>query len=288
MENLLTIQPQAKLYNDDSLDLEDFFKDSLEPLMKKFKYRLSQFEHAVVNSERLQNYTLTKVNKAYCLLENLGQEWQERREKALEVRRQILQELDVKILDNASNYYSFMTPPDLVSAMMELSKKYHELDMDNNGEMLDNTIDAFMIKMEELDGKISDALGRADKMRERVEEKLIKVAGVANQHIDKIKYAMSYGTNRLLAYDELPGPWQSNEVNIYCTMLYQLYILTRPFSFFFGVISISAQVIVSWILQQIVGIPCFIFIMKQAIFGHICLVSSSCLVWVFTNCSFPS
>lgn len=211
MENLLTIQPQARLYNDDSLDLEDFFKDSLEPLMKKFKYRLSQFENAVVNSETLHNYTLTKVNKAYCLLESLVKEWEERREKALEVRRQILQELDIKLIDNKHNYYSFMTPPDLMSAMMELSKKYHELDMESNGEMLDNSIDAFMIKMEELDGKISDALGRADKMRERVEEKLIKVAGVANQHIDKIKYAMSYGTNRLLAYDELPGPWQSNE-----------------------------------------------------------------------------
>lgn len=218
MENLLTIQPQSVLSNkhdESSLDLEDFFKDSLEPLMKKFKYRLSQFEQAVVSSETLQNYTLAKVNKAYCLLESLGQEWEERREKALEVRRQIMEELDVKLLGNStSDYYSIMTPPDLMSAMMELSKKYHELDMDINGEMLDNTIDAFMVKMEELDGKISDALGRADKMRERVEEKIIKVAGVANEHIDKLMNAMSYGTNRLLMYDELPGPWQSNEVNI--------------------------------------------------------------------------
>jgi len=147
------------------------------------------------------------------LLESLGQEWDERRQKALEARRKILQELDIKKCDdNDKSIYHMMTPPDLLSAMMELSKKYHELEMDNNGEMIDNTIDAFMLKMEELDGKISDALGRADKMRERVEEKLMVVAGVANDHIDKLKYAMSFGSNRLLMYDELPGPWQSNEV----------------------------------------------------------------------------
>ncbi|KAG2203458.1 hypothetical protein INT47_008185 [Mucor saturninus] len=208
MESLLTIQPQTTLHHhDESLDLEDFFKDSLEPLMKKFKHRLSQ--HTLVNSERIQNYTLQKVNKACFLLESLVQEWDERKEKALEVRRQILSELDTKILDNVN--YALMAPPDLVSAMMELSKKYHELEMDSNGEMLDNSIDVFMVKMEELDGKISDALSTADKMLEKVEEQFIKVAGVANDHIDKLKYAMSFGTNRLLMYDELPGPWQSNE-----------------------------------------------------------------------------
>lgn len=208
MENLLTIQPQTTLHHDESLDLEDFFKDSLEPLMKKFKHRLSQ--HTLVNSERIQNYTLQKVNKACFLLESLVQEWDERKEKALEVRRQILSELDTKILDNVN--YALMAPPDLVSAMMELSKKYHELELDSNGEMLDNSIDVFMVKMEELDGKISDALSTADKMLEKVEEQFIKVAGVATDHIDKLKYAMSFGTNRLLMYDELPGPWQSNEV----------------------------------------------------------------------------
>lgn len=212
MENLLTIQPQSVLRHDEDMDLEDFFKDNLEPLLKKFKYRLSQFENTVVSSESIQNYTVSKVNKAYLLLESLGQEWDERRQKALEARRQILQELDVKKIDDQTTYYQIMTPPDLMSAMMELSKKYHELEMDGNGEMIDNTIDAFMLKMEELDGKISDALGRADKMRERVEEKLMVVAGVANDHIDKLKYAMSFGSNRLLIYDELPGPWQSNEV----------------------------------------------------------------------------
>jgi adiponectin receptor len=211
MENLLTIQPQSVLSHDEPLDLEDFFKDSLEPLMKKFKYRLSQFEQSVVNSERLQNYTVAKVNKAYLLLESLVQEWDERREKALEARRQVLQELDVKLTDT-NKYYHILTPPDLVSAMTELSKKYHELDLDNNVEMIDNTIDTFMIKMEELDGKISDALDRADKMRECVEEKFMVVAGVANEHIDKLKFAMSSTANRLLMYDELPGPWQSNEV----------------------------------------------------------------------------
>lgn len=210
MENLLTIQPQSVLRHDEGMDLEEFFKDNLEPLMKKFKYRLVQFENAVVSSESIQNYTVSKVNKAYLLLESLGQEWDERRQKALEARRSILQELDIKKCGDNSCY--MMTPPDLLSAMMELSKKYHELEMDSNGEMIDNTIDAFMLKMEELDGKIADALGRADKMRERVEEKLMVVAGVANDHIDKLKYAMSFGANRLLMYDELPGPWQSNEV----------------------------------------------------------------------------
>lgn len=217
MENLLTIQPQSVLRHDEGMDLEEFFKDNLEPLMKKFKYRLSQFESAVVSSESIQNYTVSKVNKAYLLLESLGQEWDERRQQALEARRRILQELDIKKSgdddnDDDKSTYDMMAPPDLLRAMMELSKKYHELEMNDNGEMIDNTIDAFMLKMEELDGKISDALGRADKMRERVEEKLMVVAGVATDHIDKLKYAMSFGSNRLLMYDELPGPWQSNEV----------------------------------------------------------------------------
>ncbi|CEP13754.1 hypothetical protein [Parasitella parasitica] len=211
MENLLTIQPQSVLRHDEGMDLEEFFKDNLEPLMKKFKYRLSQFENTVVSSESIQNYTVSKVNKAYLLLESLGHEWEERRQRALEARSQILQALDAKKLDDKTRFYQIMTPPDLMSVMMELSKKYHELEMDNNGEMIDNTIDAFMLKMEELDGKISDALGRADKMLERFEEKLMVVAGVANEHIDKLKYAMSFGSNRLLMYDELPGPWQSNE-----------------------------------------------------------------------------
>lgn len=204
----MTIQPQTTLHHDESLDLEDFFKDSLEPLMKKFKHRFSQY--TLVKSERIQNYTLHKVNNACFLLESLVQEWDERKEKALEVRRQFLSEFDTKIIDNVN--YALMAPPDLVNAMMELSKKYHELELDSNGEMLDNSIDVFMVKMEELDGKISDALGKAEKVREIVEEQFIKVAGVANDHIDKLKYAMSFGTNRLLMYDELPGPWQSNEV----------------------------------------------------------------------------
>ncbi|KAG1434110.1 hypothetical protein G6F57_021740 [Rhizopus arrhizus] len=78
------------------------------------------------------------------------------------------------------------------AVMVELSKKYHELENLSNKEMLENTIDAFMLKMEELDGKISDVLGRADKMRERVEEKLYEVAGAANEHIDKLKAAMTF------------------------------------------------------------------------------------------------
>lgn len=193
MENLLTIRSRTVLHRDDPLDLEVFFKENLEPLMKKFKYQLSQLENAFVSSE---NYTLSKISEAYRLLENFAQEW----EQALEARRKVL-EKDM-----------IMTPPDLLSAMTELSKKYHELENLNNGEMLDNTIDAFMTKMEELDGKISDVLGRADKMRERMEEKLYEVAEVANGQIDQLKEAMAYGTKRLLMYDELPTPWQNNQV----------------------------------------------------------------------------
>ncbi|KAI8092374.1 hemolysin-III related-domain-containing protein [Gilbertella persicaria] len=195
MENLLTIQPQSVLYNDD-VDIEDFFQNSLEPLMKKFKLRLAQFEH-VVNHECLHQYS--KIQKAYHLLDDLGQEWQERREQALEFQQKLVQD-------------PIMTPPDLLSAMMELSKKYHELEENlNNSEMIENTIDAFMATMEELDTKIANALGRADRMRERVEEKILEVAGAANEKLDKLKYAMSFGTNRLLMYDELPGPWQNNQ-----------------------------------------------------------------------------
>ncbi|KAG0746029.1 hypothetical protein G6F57_006627 [Rhizopus arrhizus] len=189
MENLLSIRSRTVLHHDDSLDFEVFFKDKVEPLMKKFKYRLSQFESAVVSSE---NYTLTKINEAYQLLENFVQEWEQ-------------------ALEDTHKRISLEKDNDLMSAVTELSKKYHELDNLNNSDMLDNTIDAFMIKMEELDGKISDALGHADKMRERVEEKLYEVAEVANEQIDKLKDAMSYGTKRLLMYDELPAPWQNNK-----------------------------------------------------------------------------
>lgn len=220
MENLLTIQPQTSLhYDESSLDLEDFFKDSLEPLMKKFKSRFSQYT-LVNSSEKIQKYTLTKVNKAYCLLDSLGQEWQERSEKAIELKRQLL---DFKLHDT----HILTTPPDLMSAMMELSKKYHELDLDNDN--LDDSIDTFLIKIEELDGKISDTLDHVDKIRERLEEKIIKVAGVANEHIDKLKFAMNFGSNRLLMYDELPGPWQSNEVFIHLLLYKILYIHINPF-----------------------------------------------------------
>jgi adiponectin receptor len=41
---------------------------------------------------------------------------------------------------------------------------------------------------------------------------LYEVAEVANEQIDKLKDAMSYGTKRLLMYDELPAPWQNNKV----------------------------------------------------------------------------
>ncbi|KAI9258557.1 hemolysin-III related-domain-containing protein [Sporodiniella umbellata] len=192
MENLLTIGSRTALHREDPLDLEVFFKESLQPLMKKFKQQLYNVETAFVCSE---NYTLSKINKAYQVMENFAQEWEE----ALEERRRLL-EKDM-----------IMASPDLLSAMSELSKKYRELENLSNGEMLDNTIDAFMIKMEELDGKISDALGKADKMRERMEEKFYEVAGAANGQIDQLKEAMAYGTKRLLMYHELPTPWQNNE-----------------------------------------------------------------------------
>ncbi|KAI7907332.1 hemolysin-III related-domain-containing protein [Cokeromyces recurvatus] len=211
MENLLTIRPQSVLHHDDNLDLDDFFKNNLEPLMKKFKYRLSQFEsHRVVKSERFQTYTATKIKTAYLLLDNFVSKWEEHYKNAIEVRHKVLQQLDDNV-KTSDDYYHMITPPDLIRAMLELSKKYHELEMDSSGEMMDKTIDAFMVKMEELDGKISDALGCADKMRERLESKLMEVAGVANEHIDKLKNAVSYGTTRLLTYDELPTPWQSNQ-----------------------------------------------------------------------------
>jgi adiponectin receptor len=229
--------------------------------MKKFKYRLSQFENAVVASE---HYTLTKINKAYCLLESLGQEW----EKALEAKRKSLLEND-----------NIMTPPDLVSVMVELSKKYHELENLSNKEMLENTIDAFMLKMEELDGKISDVLGRADKMRERVEEKLYEVAGAANEHIDKLKAAMTFGTKRLLLYDELPAPWQNNKVREKQSPLFD------DNNIFY---STSCPVIAFWIQPLIVGIHYSMYTMKPAIFGHIYWDLSSCSASAFTNCSIPN
>jgi adiponectin receptor len=182
------------------VDLDEFFKESLD-LMMKFKYRLSQH----VNNTCLEKYTLDKIDKAHVLLDNLCQQWEERRDRVVHAKRKVLQELDIPLTNN--EYLSIM------HAMRELSKKYYELDsLSLSDDVWDNTIDAIMTKMEEVDGKIADAFERADKMMGKVEEKLYKVAGVATEQIDKLKFAVSYGSQRLLMYDELPGPWQSNEV----------------------------------------------------------------------------
>ncbi|KAI8145534.1 hemolysin-III related-domain-containing protein [Fennellomyces sp. T-0311] len=202
MENLLTINSSTGAC-DDTHDIDTFFREQLAPLLQKFKYRLSQFEHAVNNdSKRLHDYSRTKLKRACELLETLDQEWHHR------------WTADKNRLEH-HHIRSFVTLT-LEQSLQDLSEKYRELELtlvdDSYFEnTLDDTIDAMMSKIEEVDSRISDAIDRAVDLGTNMHETIHKVAARASEQMDHLKMAMTKGALQLLHYEELPVPWRNNQ-----------------------------------------------------------------------------
>ncbi|KAI7884192.1 HlyIII-domain-containing protein [Lichtheimia hyalospora FSU 10163] len=192
MANLLTINAAAGTC-EEPLDFDTLFREQFAPLLQKFKYRLSQFEQSI-SSKRLQNYSRTKLKRAYELLEKLDEEWHHRWETACSLAAD-----DKKSMQQA-----------LVALEQSLTDKYRELEAmllsaaEDNHYTLDDTIDAVMSKIEEIDSRISDAIERAAEMGTKMHEKINK----AGEHV---KVAMAKGARQLLHYEELPVQWRNNK-----------------------------------------------------------------------------
>ncbi|KAI7857071.1 hemolysin-III related-domain-containing protein [Circinella umbellata] len=236
MENLLTINSSTTTGTscDDTLDIDTFFREQLAPLLQKFKYRLSQFEHSVNNdSKRLQNYSKTKLKRAYEVLETLEQEWHHRWKTSGSLFIIVGDTHNEEEEEGQQRHYnntittneqkvllrSFMVQT-LEQSLADLSEKYRELETTLMGfstddyyfdTTLDDTIDAMMSKIEEVDSRISDTIERAMQMGSKVHEKINKVAGRASLQMDHLKDAMTKGAMQLLLYEELPVPWRNNQ-----------------------------------------------------------------------------
>lgn len=209
MENILTIKSGTGGC-DDTLDIDALFRDQLVPLLQKFKCRLSQFEQSVNDdSKRLQDYSSAKIKRAYEVLEALDKEWHNRWQSCFSADKQ------------HGLFPAFLTQT-LQQSLTDLSEKYRELEStlvrsdDYFEKTLDDTIDALMSKIEEVDGRISDAIDRAAEMRHKVHEKIHKVAGRASEQMDQLKQAVAHGAKRLLSYEELPEQWRNNKVKQNC------------------------------------------------------------------------
>lgn len=206
MENILTIKSGTGGC-DDTLDIDALFRDQLVPLLQKFKYRLSQFEQSINDdSKRLQDYSSAKIKRAYEVLEALDKEWHNRWQSC-------------SFADKQHGLFPAFLTQTLQQSLTDLSEKYKELESTLVGsddyfeKTLDDTIDALMSKIEEVDGRISDAIDRAAEMRHKVHEKIHKVAGRASEQMDQLKQAVAHGAKRLLSYEELPEQWRNNKVN---------------------------------------------------------------------------
>ncbi|KAF7728822.1 hypothetical protein EC973_005448 [Apophysomyces ossiformis] len=193
MENLLTIN-KTQGTCDEALDLDEFFAERLAPLLQKFKYRLHHFENSL-GSGRLQG-TLEKIKKSHSMLETLDKEWQHRWQQF-----------------NNCQPSLFLTQT-LEQSVADLSEKYRELETlmtdDYFEKTLEDTIDAMISTIEEVDGRISDALEHAYQMRNRVNETIHDIADMATEQMEHLRQAIAYGAKRLLHYDELPAPWRNN------------------------------------------------------------------------------
>ncbi|KAI9490928.1 hemolysin-III related-domain-containing protein [Zychaea mexicana] len=215
MENLLTINSSttAAAACDDTLDIDTFFREQLAPLLQKFKYRLSQFEHSVNNDSKrlLQEYSRTKLKRAYEVLERLEQEWHHRWKACSFADKN-------NMLQQQAMLRSYMAQT-LEQSLADLSEKYRELEITLVGSAddyyfettLDDTIDAMMSKIEEVDSRVSDTIERAMEVGSKVHEKIHKVAGRASEQMDHLKDAMTKGAMELLLYEELPVPWRNNQ-----------------------------------------------------------------------------
>ncbi|KAI8374620.1 hemolysin-III related-domain-containing protein [Radiomyces spectabilis] len=191
MENLLTINKTRGC--EDALDLDDFFQQRLTPVLQKLKTRLSHFESD--SKQRLQDYTIDKIKRTYSLLESL--------DKARQLGwKQSLDHMNSMPLLRQT----------LEQSLADLTEKYRELETlvadDYFEKTLDDTMDAVMFSIEQVDNQISDTFQKASEMRNRVHEKIHDLADMAH---DQLKKAIAYGAKRLLHYEELPVPWRNNK-----------------------------------------------------------------------------
>lgn len=137
------------------------------------------------------------MKRAYELLEKLDEEWHHRWETACSLAAD-----DKKSMQQA-----------LIALEQSLTDKYRELEAmllsaaEDNHYTLDDTIDAVMSKIEEIDSRISDAIERAAEMGTKMHEKINK----AGEHV---KVAMAKGARQLLHYEELPVQWRNNKVSL--------------------------------------------------------------------------
>ncbi|KAL0073055.1 hemolysin-III related-domain-containing protein [Phycomyces blakesleeanus] len=209
MQDMLAIQSNTTLHTDQPLDMTLFLKQRVTPLLVKFKSRLVLFEQTVnSDSKRFQQYSVQKIQNTYHTLERLEQEWQA---KALLLYTKDYSNQNQHPIISIDTFAQV-----LEQALVDLSECYRELETSSalilvSDETLDNTIEAVMLKLEEFDGQIADCFLRASQVRDRVNEKLHKMADLASDHMDQIKGAVANGAKRLLHYEELPIQWRNNE-----------------------------------------------------------------------------
>ncbi|ORZ16517.1 hemolysin-III related-domain-containing protein [Absidia repens] len=190
MDNLLTIQKTT--YEHDILDLDSLLHERMTSLVQKVRAQLLHMK----NSKRLQDYTRNKIQHATCLLETIDEHWKllPFNSTTHQISQHMLQQFEQTFSEVSDNYRQ----------LEQLQENYFDYTF------LDETMDSLMACIEQIDTCIGDAIDKASVMRNMVHEKFSDFAGVAHEHVDHLKAAISYGAVRLLAYEELPTGWRSN------------------------------------------------------------------------------
>jgi adiponectin receptor len=188
-----------------TIDIEDFVQNRLRPLLQKFKQQLSTFDDPSI---ALQEFTLSKIRNACAELERFDRGIRPMVDEAIAVSIQSAQQ------HRQTMAVSFVQALD--QAMHDLNEKFRELEALSDGyieKKVEDTIDATMRQIEEVDGRIAAAFDRAFEVRQRVGDKITEVAGIASGRMDSVKKAVADEARRLLKYDELPIEWRNNAVS---------------------------------------------------------------------------
>jgi adiponectin receptor len=205
MEQLISIQNNSKSTCDDgTIDIEDFVQNKLRPFLHKFKHQLSTFDDPSI---ALQEFTLSKIRNAYEALEKFDTDI-----------RPMVDEAIVASIQSAQQHRHAMVATfvqALEQAMHDLNEKFREIEALSDGYLekkMEDTIDATMQQIEEVDGRICTAFEKAFQVRQKVGDKITEVAGIASGRMDSVKKAVADEARRLLLYDELPVEWRNNAV----------------------------------------------------------------------------
>jgi adiponectin receptor len=205
MEQLISIKNNSKSGCDDgAIDIEDFVQNKLRPFLHKFKHQLSTFDDPSI---ALQEFTLSKIRNAYEALEKFDTDIRPMVDEAIAASIQSAQQHRHAMVD------TFVQA--LEQAMHDLNEKFREIEALSDGYLekkMEDTIDATMQQIEEVDGRISTAFERAFQVRQRVGDKITEVAGLASDRMDSVKKIVADEARRLLLYDELPIEWRNNAV----------------------------------------------------------------------------